>query len=315
MSIPNPHFTGRTNAADLRLKKQAVAASLAVGTTLAALKFYAWQATGAVSMLSSLFDSGFDVLASLVALAGVVHAAAPADADHRYGHGKAEALAAFLQALFIAVSAFFLLSEAAARLRDPAPIAAPELGIGVTAVAIVLTAALVAFQRRVIARTQSMAVSADSLHYRGDLYMNLGVMAALALSAYAGLSVVDGLFAGGIALYLLRGAYGIGRGAVDVLMDRELDDAARQGILGVIRAHPAAVAVHDLRSRTAGDRIFIEFHLELDGTLSLDAAHDVTEEIEALLFAAYPASEVIIHAEPAGLIDHRRDDHIGDQST
>lgn len=308
MSIPNPHFSGPGKPGDIRLKKWAVGASLGVGAILVTLKLYAYLATGAVSMLSSLLDSCFDVLASIVALAGVVHAAAPADAHHRYGHGKAEALAAFLQALFITISALFLLSEAFARLQDPTPITAPAVGIAISCMAILLTAVLVVFQRRVIARTQSVAISADSLHYSGDLFMNLGVIAALLLSSYAGLGFVDGVFAAGIALYLLRGAYKIGRGAVDILMDRELDEAQRRDILAVIAAHPAAVAVHDLRTRDTGDRIFIECHLEMDGALTLADAHTVTEEIERLIYAAYPASEVIIHQEPAGLDDHRLDD-------
>ncbi len=312
MSIPNPHFIGRNNAANLRLKRQAVMASLGVGFSLVAIKLYAYSVTDSVSLLSSLLDSGFDVLASLVALAGVIHAATPADADHRYGHGKAEALATFLQAIFIFLSSLFLWFEALQRLRNPTPIEAPMIGIAVTVIAIVLTLGLVAFQKQVIARTQSMTITADSLHYRGDLLMNIGVITALILSAYAGLGLADSAFAAGVGFYLLFGAYKIGRHAIDVLMDRELDNTARANILTIVHSHPAAVAVHDLRSRAAGDRIFIEFHLELDGALTLESAHTVTEEIERLLFAAYPASEVIIHAEPAGLDDHRRDDQLRD---
>jgi ferrous-iron efflux pump FieF len=310
MSIPNPHFGGGISPADARIRKQAVAASLLVGGALASLKLYAWTATGAVSMLSSLFDSCFDVIASLIAMAGVVHAAAPPDAQHRFGHGKAEALAAFIQSLLIAVSGLFLLREAGARVIHPVAIDDPVPGFAVSAAAIVLTGLLVAFQRRAIARTGSMAVNADSLHYRGDLLMNLGVIAALAIAAYTPFAAADAFFAAAIALYLLRGAFAIGRQAVDVLMDRELENARRAEILAAIARHPQAVAVHDLRTRSTGERIFIEFHLEMDGALTLAAAHAVTEEIERILYDAFPHSEVIIHQEPAGLDDHRLDDRV-----
>lgn len=310
MSIPNPHFAARDSPADLSLKKRAVVASLMVGSILVGLKLYAFLATDAVSILSSLLDSCFDILASITALAGIIHAATPADAQHRFGHGKAEALASFLQAIFITLSALFLLSEAAGRLRDPVALAAPALGIGVTVVAIILTTVLVFYQRRVIAQTQSVAVAADHLHYRGDLYMNLGVIAALALTVYTSATAIDAIFAIGIAFYLGWGALRIARISVDILMDRELPDAVRRDILAVIQRHPAAVGVHDLRTRATGERIFIEFHLELDGALRLVTAHTITEEIEKLLFDAYPASEVIIHQEPAGLDDHRLDDQV-----
>ncbi len=311
MTIANPHFAeGAIDPAALKLKKQAAAASISVGLLLIAIKGYAYYTTQSVSLLASLMDSFFDTFASAITVASVLHAATPADAQHRFGHGKMEALSALAQAVFVFVTACFLLFEAAQRLIKPVVIENPTIGIAVTAISIALTLALVTFQRRVIARTQSVAISADHLHYKGDLLMNLGVIAALVITAYSGFAAIDALFALGIALHLLAGVWSIVRQSVDILMDKELPLATRKDILALINRHPKAVDVHDLRTRSTGERIFIEFHLELDGGMSLKAAHAVTEEIEKMIFDAYPASEVIIHQEPAGLDDHRIDDQV-----
>lgn len=312
MSIANPHF--RAAAADpalLRLKRNAAIASCTVGAILIAAKLYAYLATNAVSMLSALLDSCFDVVASLITLVSVIHADAPADEQHRYGHGKAEALSALAQASFVTLTACFLLYEAATRFLTPVSVDSPRTGVAVALLAIVLTGALVAYQRHVVRRTGSVAIAGDTLHYKGDLLMNLGVIAALLLTAYTGIGAIDALFGAAIALHLLRGVWTIARKSVDILMDRELPQQQRHDILALIKSHPAAAAVHDLRTRDTGERIFIEFHLEMDGALTLNQAHAVTEDIEKMLFDAYPASEVIIHQEPAGLDDHRLDQTVG----
>lgn len=311
MTIANPHFNdGAVDTATLKLKRQAALASISVGAVLIAIKLYAFITTNSVSLLSSLMDSCFDTLASLITFLSVLHAATPADAQHRFGHGKMEALSALAQAVFVTLTACFLLYEAANRLINPVIIETPMVGIVVTLVSIALTIGLVIFQRHVIKRTQSIAITADHLHYKGDLLMNLGVIAALLITAYSGIAAVDALFALGIALHLLSGVWSIVRQSVDILMDKELPPATRKDILALINRHPKAVDVHDLRTRSTGERIFIEFHLELDGGMSLKAAHAVTEEIEKMIFDAYPASEVIIHQEPAGIDDHRIDDQV-----
>lgn len=314
MTIANPHFAeGTIDAAALTLKRQAVLASTSVGIVLIVIKLYAYLATKSVSLLSSLMDSCFDTVASIITALSVLHAAMPADTQHRFGHGKMEALSSLAQAVFVTLTACFLLYEAGGRLIHPVSIEAPMIGVIVTAISIVLTIGLVVFQRHVIKRTQSIAIAADHLHYKGDLLMNMGVIAALVITAYTGIAAIDALFALGIALHLLWGVWSIVRQSVDILMDKELPLSTRKDILALINRHPAAVDVHDLRTRSTGERIFIEFHLELDGAMSLKAAHDVTEEIERMIFAAYPASEVIIHQEPAGLDDHRIDDQVKNQ--
>lgn len=312
MSIANPylHTEHPDNANSLKLKKWATVASLSVATILISTKFFAYLLTDSVSILSSLLDSTFDAMASLVTMLSIAHAASPADENHRFGHGKIEALAALGQAIFVFGSSAFLLFASARRFIDPQPIKEVESGIIVMILSIVLTFALVAFQHYVINRTKSVAIKADHLHYKGDLLMNLSVFAALVLSQYSRWPYFDPAFAAIISLALLYGAKGISREAFDILLDKELPEETRQKIIETVQKNPKTRAIHDLRTRSTGERIFIEFHLELDGGMSLRAAHTVTEEVEKALFDAFPKSEVLIHEEPAGIDDHRLDDHV-----
>ena len=293
-----------------RLRRLATLASVGVATTLVVAKLLTWFATGSVSLLSSLIDSAIDAFASIVTFVGVRHAMRPADVAHRFGHGKAEPLAAFLQAAFIAGSALILASEALSRLIEPRPIDNTGVGIAVMAFAIALTGGLVLFQRFVIRRTGSLAISADSVHYAGDLLINLAVIAALALTEATGAWFVDPLFALGIVLFLLCSAAGVGRSALDVLMDRELSEEDRARIKRIVLAHPRTRGLHDLRTRSTGADTFIELHLELDGDLSLDDAHAITDQVERQLMRAFPGAEVMLHQEPAGIEDERLDERL-----
>lgn len=308
MSIANPnlHVDPKTDR-DIKLRKWAAVSALSVAMILIGIKFVAFVITDSVSLLSSLMDSTFDALASIVTVFSIVHAATPADENHRFGHGKMEALSALGQAVFIFGSAAFLLFEAARRFFYPQIVKSPDAGIIVMVVSIVLTFALITFQKFVIMRTKSVAISADHLHYKGDLLMNLGVFTALALTHYTKWPYFDPLFATIIALSLLWGARNIASESFDILMDRELPQEDRDKIITLVTAHAAVQAVHDLRTRNTGERVFIEFHLELDGDMSLNKAHDITEQIEGLLYEAFPKSEVMIHQEPAGIEDHRID--------
>jgi len=217
------------------------------------------------------------------------------------------------QGIFVSGTAAFLFYESIGRIITPKQIETPETGIAVMILSIILTLVLVRFQTHVIRKTQSVAIAADHLHYKGDLMLNVSVIVALALSGLTTWPYFDPLFGIIIAAALFRGAKNIFQDSFDILMDKELPESDRARIMALVTAHPAAQAVHDLRTRSTGERIFIEFHLELDGSMSLDKAHDITEEIEKILFDAYPKSEVLIHQEPAGIADHRIDDVI--QST
>jgi ferrous-iron efflux pump FieF len=290
-----------------RLTHLAAVASVGVAATLICAKLVIWVITGSVAILGSLVDSGLDAIASIVTFISVRQAAQPPDRAHRYGHGKAEAIGALVQAGFVLGSALFLASEAGRRLSSPQPIEQSGLGIAVLLLAILLTAALLGFQRFVVRRTGSIAIQADSLHYRTDLLMNLAVIAALVLTEATGWPIIDPLLGLGIVLVLLYSAFGVARHALDMLMDRELPSEQRAYIRRLALEHPGAHNVHDLRTRRAGADVFIELHLELDGELSLEQAHDLTHEVEARIRAAFPAADIIVHQEPAGLADERLD--------
>lgn len=284
-----------------RLMRLATYASVSVATVLIIAKALAWQVSGSVSLLATLVDSTLDALASLVNLVAVRHALSPADREHRFGHGKAEALAGLGQALLITGSSVYLLVESARRLAAPQPVEAVGVGMAVMLLAIALTLGLLAFQRHVIRVTNSTAIKADALHYRTDLLVNGSVLLALVLSGW-GWPGFDALFAIGIAVYIFASALAIVREAWDHLMDRELPDEARAAIAAIARAHPEVHGVHDLRTRQSGTAIFIQIHLELDDDLDLLRAHAVSEEVEREVLDAYPGAEVIIHLDPLSVI-------------
>lgn len=289
-----------------RLMRLATYASTAVAALLIGVKLAAWAATGSVALLSTLIDSTLDLAASVLNLMAVRHALQPADHDHRFGHGKAESLAGLGQATFVAGSGGLLLVEAGGRLMRPEPVTHGEWGIAVMVFSILATIALVAFQRRVIRQTGSTAISADSLHYTGDVLINLSVIVSLAMAMTTGWTAADPVFAIGIAAWLLYNAWQIMKGSLDTLMDRELPDSDRDRIRDITRAHPGVLDFHDLRTRTSGRQGFIQLHLELPGDLPLAQAHRIADDVERAIRAEFPNFEVIIHEDPAGISeDHQ----------
>jgi ferrous-iron efflux pump FieF len=290
-----------TGAEAERLKRLATYAAVAVAGSLIGIKLWAWLATNSVAVLATLVDSTLDLVASGLNLLAVRHALTPADEEHRFGHGKAEALAGLGQAAFIGGSAAFLLFQSLERLIDPQPIQQTTTGIFVVAASLALTLGLVLFQRYVITRTRSLAISADSLHYATDIATNLGVVAALVLSGLWGLHAADPLIGLAIALIIAWGALSILRGSYDELMDREFDDAERARIKEIVRQHSDVVSIHDLRTRRAGHRAFIQLHLELPPQMTLLEAHRVSDEVEDAIKKAFPDAEVLTHQDPAGV--------------
>lgn len=301
-TVQKPEMTTLPGA---RLMKAATYASVSVAAVLIVAKFAAWVMTGSVSMLSTLIDSLLDAAASLLNLVAVHHALSPADKEHRFGHGKAEALSGLAQAAFISGSAGFLLIEAVERLMNPKAIENAEIGYGVMALAIVMTAFLVAFQRHVVAKTGSVAIAVDSVHYRMDILVNISVIVSLLLSSRFNLGWADPVFALAIAGYILRGAWQIGIKAYHMLMDRELEDVERQAIKKIALDHPDVLGVHDLRTRSSGTRQFIQLHLEMDGSITLQEAHIISDAVEAKIMEAFPQSEVLIHEDPEGILEER----------
>jgi len=301
-TVQKPEMTTLPGA---RLMKAATYASVSVAAVLIVAKFAAWVMTGSVSMLSTLIDSLLDAAASLLNLVAVHHALSPADKEHRFGHGKAEALSGLAQAAFISGSAGFLLIEAVERLMNPNAIENAEIGYGVMALAIVMTVFLVAFQRHVVAKTGSVAIAADSVHYRMVILVNISVIVSLLLSSRFNLGWADPVFALAIAGYILRGAWQIGIKAYHMLMDRELEDVERQAIKKIALDHPDVLGVHDLRTRSSGTRQFIQLHLEMDGSITLQEAHIISDAVEAKIMEAFPQSEVLIHEDPEGILEER----------
>jgi ferrous-iron efflux pump FieF len=292
-------------AAAERLRRRATYASVAVALLLIALKFAAWLATGSVALLSSLVDSLLDAVASLVNLVAVRHALSPADREHRFGHGKAEPLAVLGQSAFIAGSALLVLAEAVRRMIWPVGVDNPPLGIAVMLLSIAVTAGLVFYQRHVVRRTGSIAISADELHYRGDIVLNGSVIAALVLGSLFKQPLFDPIFGAAIGLWIVYSAVRLAALSVTQLMDRELDDDERENIRAIAQSHPEVVAAHDLKTRVAGPTSFIQIHIEMDGGLTLARAHQISDEVEASLRAAYPSAEIIIHQDPEGVEEPR----------
>jgi len=299
-------FTGPAGEQGAQLMRLATYASVGVAVVLLAAKLVAYVMTDSVSLLSSLIDSLLDIAASLINLLAVRTALVPADAEHRFGHGKAEPLAAMGQSAFIAGSAVFLLVEASNRIVNPAPVQNSGVGLAVMTLSILATIALVAFQRHVIRRTRSVAIRADSLHYFSDLLVNVAVICALLVWREFGWALADPLFAAAIGIYILWTAWQIAHGALDLLMDHELPEAERRRIREIALANPEVRELHDLKTRSSGQAAFIQFHLELDGDMALIRAHAVSDQVELAILDAFPGADVIIHQDPAGLPEGRR---------
>ena len=289
-----------------RLMRLATYASVTVASLLILVKTSAWFATDSLSLLSSLVDSILDAGASLVNLFAVSLALQPADKEHRFGHGKAEALASLAQAVFIAGSGTFLLLESVGRFVKPQEISNSDTGILVMAISIVMTLLLVGFQTYVVNKTNSIAINADSLHYRADILVNIAVIVSLILSVNLQWTMADPIFALLIILYMSIGAYKIGIQALDVLMDREFPDEKRERIKEIAESHESVLNVHDMRTRSSGATSFIQFHAEMPKDILLSEAHEIADEVMYMVEKFFPNTEVLIHQDPEG-VDERRD--------
>jgi ferrous-iron efflux pump FieF len=283
------------------LMRSAAIASVSVSLFLVAIKTYAYFSSHSVAMLASLADSALDLFTSWLNLVAIRQALTPADAEHRFGHGKAEPLAGLAQGAFISASALFLVIQAVNRIIAPEPIDHSLEALIVMCVAIACAIGLILYERRVVTKTGSLAVEADQTHYIGDLVTNVGVVLALVLSAELGWTLADPLIAIAVAGIMLFTAIRVGRTSFNQLMDRELPDEERARICRIAQSHTAVRNVHDLKTRMAGLSTFIQLHLALDPRMSLADAHAVSDAVEKALLEAYPGADVIIHQDPAGL--------------
>ena len=286
-----------------RLTARAATASTAMAIILIGLKVWASIETSSMAMLGSLADSSLDLVASVIVLLAVRVAAQPADEEHRFGHGKAEALASLIQIVLITLSALFIGGRAVERLLSGAQTGSAELGIGVSLVAIVMTIALISYQRHVVNRTGSLAIGTDRLHYSSDLMLNGSVILALVLDQFAGLTGADAVFGVLIALWLLWGAWSASSHALNQLMDREWPDELRKRFLAATKEYPELAGLHDLRTRTSGTHNFAQFHVWVPGEWTVREAHDRLDRVEEALQQRFPATEIIIHLDPEGQID------------
>ena len=280
------------------LMRRATYASVAVALCLIIFKILAFLVTGSVALLSSLVDSLLDCLASILNLFAVRQSLVPADDEHRFGHGKAEPLAGLGQAAFITGSSIFLVLESINRIVNPKVVEQGEIGLLVMLFSLVATIALVTYQSYVARKTGSVAIKADSIHYFSDIALNTGVIIALLLTTYVGWELADPVIALLIALYIVSSAWKIIKQSLDQLMDRELLPEQRQVIIDLLESQTAIAGYHDLRTRTSGTDVFIQLHLDIDGSISLGQAHAIASEVESSLRTRFPTADILIHQDP-----------------
>lgn len=281
-----------------KLLKRATTASVSVAIALIGLKTWGYIESGSVAIFGTLLDSVMDSLSSIIIFAAVRLSIVPADDDHRFGHGKAEAIAGLLQAFVITATSFLLMYEVFDKILNPQAISKPELGIWIILASIGLTVLLVLYQKHVTRKTGSVAIEADGMHYTGDILLNIGVAISLILGGYFSMTYADPIFGGLACLYLVHSAYQVFISSTDVLMDKEMDEAERENIEQIINTHSEVVGIHELRTRRSGLNIFIQFHMELEQGISLHEAHDISDQVEGKIIKTYPNAEVFIHADP-----------------
>lgn len=288
----------RAEADTGQLMRYATWAAVAVAFVLVVTKAVAWWLSGSVAMLGSLSDSFLDMASSVVTLFAVRAALIPADDDHRFGHGKAEALAGLFQASVMTVLAILLVIEAVQHLLNPQSYGASEYVIGVSALAVLLSLGLVMFQSHVVKKSGSIAIAGDRLHYTGDLLLNIGVIGS-ALIAGFGFLYADSIFAILVTLYILHGAWEVAHPAIDMLMDKEMGAADERCITDTVLAVSGVMAMHHLKTRASGRDLFIQMHIEVDSSISVREGHDIAEKVENAVAEAYSNAEILIHVDPA----------------
>jgi ferrous-iron efflux pump FieF len=299
-------------ASTQHLRRLASNASFAMALCLVGIKVVAWVLTGSMALLAAAVDGVLDVCTSAVTFVGVRYAERPEDHNHRYGHGKGETLAGFMQAILLGGAGLTLAIQASEKLFHPAPLQAVAAGLIMTAGSLVAVSGLVTLQTWVIRRTGSTAISADRQHYIADIVVNVGVLVSLSTTRLTGWERVDPVIGLGLSIYMMWSAWEMIRHVMHSLLDEELPIAERSLIEQAVRKCEGVCDLHDLRTRIAGEKKFIEFHLEVDGNISVRAGHDICELAAASVRALYDGNaDVLVHAEPAGIEDERLDHRIG----
>lgn len=292
------------------LKKTASLFSILVSAILFIIKLIAVIYSGSLAVLSSLIDSASDIFASFITFWAIKYSNKPLNKKHRYGYGKAESASALIQSAFIAGSGAFVLYDGFERFINPIPLKQTVLGLQLMILSLIITIILICYQKYVIIKTKSIAIIADSLHYKVDLLTNMLIIISLFLLDYYHLAWIDILTASLISIYLIWNAYRIATNALNDITDQEIDSKIKNHIIKIINKTKNINGFHDFRSRTSGNRIFIEFHLELNGNLSLYAAHQISKSIEEEIISIYPNAQIIIHQDPYGIKENRIDHEI-----
>ena len=293
-----------------KLMRRGATASVTVALVLITTKVVAYAETNSVALLGSLADSSLDFIVSIVNLLAIRAALVPADKDHRFGHGKAEAIAGLFQTSLILVSAAYLGWRSFKQINEPVVLEHGFLGVAVSVFAIIVTLCLVTYQKHIVSETGSVAISADRLHYVGDIMLNLAVIAALLLATGADFPEADGIFGMAIAAYIAFSAWSIAGQSIDVLMDKEFSEGDREKIFNLVMGNAQVKGIHDLKTRRSGLTAFIQFHIELDPGMNLVEAHAVGDEVEAIVGEAFPNAEILIHTDPLGLEDNDTHDEL-----
>lgn len=298
------------NLSDNSLKKSAAVISILVAILLAVFKFIAFVKTDSLAIFSSFIDSITDLFASMVSFAAVYFSTKPATLNHRFGYGKTEALSALLQALFVAVSGGFVISDGIKRLIHPVDLIETKIGIAVMLFSILATAFLVIYQTYVANKTKSLAIKADRAHYTVDFLTNSTVVFSLLLVHFFGFVHFDVIAALFISIYLLYNAYDLAKEAIEIIIDKELPEEIRKNIEKIVHNSKGIHGMHDFRSRSLGNIYYFEMHLEIDGSVSLLEAHELTSAVEEKILKAYPKSQILIHQDPIGIHETRLDHEI-----
>jgi ferrous-iron efflux pump FieF len=281
-------------------------ASVVVSALLVVIKSYAYSLSGAAGVLASLTDSASDLGISLIVFFSLHYALKPADKEHRHGHGNMEGVTALFQAAFISAAAFFLGMQAISRILNPSPVTLDALAVALLVVSVLLSAGLVWIQNYALSKAKSLIVEADRAHYSSDIAVNIATIIVLVLTGLGLPVILDSGFALLVAGYLTFTALGIGRKALDMLLDREIPDEERSNLKSLIRSHPGVLGYHDLRTKQSGILLFISFDIAVDPDLSLRDAHAIAKTLEAAIMSAYPRAEVLIHVDPADDIEDAR---------
>ncbi len=280
------------------LIKSATYASTLIALSIMIIKVIGWHYTNSIALFASLVDSLLDITASAINLIAVQYALRPPDDNHRFGHEKAQDLAVFGQSVFFGISALFVIYNAITRFNDPVPIEEAGIGIYVMLASTILTSVLVAYQYYVLQKTQSKVVAADKLHYLVDFLSNMGVLLSLYASQFHGYHFIDPILAIIIAIYMLKGALELLIDAFKNLMDHEFGEEEKELIKNIINTHTHVKGFHDLKTRYASHKPFIQVHLEMDGNMSLNQAHKIAIAVEEDIKLKFPGAEVIIHQDP-----------------